>query len=175
MGKTPKGRRHSLKRDFLKSQEHQFLFLTFMLALIFGIPAGRSLLLHPDTVHVVASDKGGRSPAAVTSSTLEDRNVSMNKAKNVTLTLDCKNLDLASEVDASHMRLISANCLWSDVVIKNSRNGYTASVVDLGSNKFTTDFIELADGENLLEVSGKDAQGKAIAKEFRVKRAPASN
>jgi hypothetical protein len=172
----PKAPKASVKRDFWKDQEHQFLFLTLFLALAMGVPAGRSLLEQPESVLVVSSSREpGRAPAAVTSSTVGDRNISMNKAKNITVVLDCKSLDLSSEVDASHLRLISSNCLWSDVVIKNNRNGYTASIVDLGSNKFTTDFIELADGENLLELSGRDSQGKTIAKKFRVKRAPASN
>jgi hypothetical protein len=167
-------KRRSAKKDFWKNQEHQFLFLTLILAIAVGIPAGRSVVMEPEFPQPV-SEESSRSPAAVAVATVEDRNLSWNKAKNVTVELDCKNLKINSEVDASHLRLMSSNCGWSDVVIKNSRNGYTASVVNLGLNKFTTDFIELADGENLLEVSGKDSQGKTVAKEFRVqRRMPAS-
>ena len=168
-GRSNKGR-------FLKTQEQQFLFLTFLLALAIGIPSARSVLFSTEINSSLVTG-GQRAPAAIgPSEVIYDRNLSWNKTKNLTLRMDCAQLNFSSDIEASHLRLISENCDLTDVLVKNSRNGYTASIVKLQQNQFTTDFIELAEGENLLQFSGKDKKGQAVVREFRVqRRLPASN
>lgn len=52
--------------------------------------------------------------------------------------------------------------------IINSSNGYTASVFTNEKSEYSTDFIQLSTGENLLKVQSTNEKGEVVEKEIKV-------
>ena len=164
--------------------EPKFLLVTLSLIILVGVPAMHSMMQMPTELVVgeeVIELSTGRSPASVDTqfkaSNYEIRNTI--KAKSVTVDFNCKSKDknFVQETDGNLFRLKSDACLnekWKDVSIYNKTNGYTAAVIFVNRG-FTTDFMDLDEGENKLVVSGVNEHGQSIEHLLTVKRrAPAS-
>ncbi|MGZ5280542.1 MAG: hypothetical protein ACXWC9_11390, partial [Pseudobdellovibrionaceae bacterium] len=94
-------------------------------------------------------------------------------SRSVVMNYDC-NQTGNMEVDGTLLRLKGqdSTCLsdkWTNISITNHSNGFTASVIFLKKG-FTTDFIDLKEGDNNLEIQAKDDKGQAITKKITVKR-----
>lgn len=162
-------------------RERKFLLLTLSLIILVGAPAVYSMIQEPAGIRH-ENVFPGRAPASVSNSKHAVKPASRNaiKAKAVTLDFDCKKKskkDLEPETDGNLLRLKSDFCLndkWKNVSIVNETNGFTATVIFIKQG-FTTDFIELNEGENKVAISGVDEKGQAIQHLFKInRRAPAS-
>ena len=162
--------------------ERRFLAITMLLLALIGAPAVYSVAREPKAK--VAKDEMSpltlkRTLASVTpAKVIERARRNFIKSKSVVLDYSCKELGKPHEVDASLLRLRGDSCLeptWKNISITNQSNGHTASVIFLKDKKFTTDFIDLKEGENKLTIQATDEQGQAIHQEFRIqRRAPAA-
>jgi hypothetical protein len=166
-------------------REKKYLLLTLSIIFLVGTPALFSMIQEPSAKRDIASSSSGRSPASVekknpVSSEPTGRN--QIKAKSVTMDYHCEKAEAEDssyeeETDGNLLRLKSDACLsdkWKNVSIVNQTNGFTASVIFLKQG-FTTDFIELAEGDNKLAVQGIDQNGQVFEQVLNIKRrAPAS-
>lgn len=132
----------------------------------------RSSHQHPVAVTKDAAVKAlDRQPASLEKLEVPRRNVI--HSKSVVMNYDCKQLSDV-EVDGTLLRLKGqdSTCMndkWTDISITNHTNGFTASVIFL-KNGFTTDFIDLNEGENKLEIQAKDDKGQVVSQKITVKR-----
>lgn len=149
--------------------ENKFFYIVGLLVFLTSFPVLSSLLSDSHLQQDIYASAAGREPASTEPSAI-DRNQSWNKAKNSTLEISCKSLLTESQVLASHLRLLGQNCNWEKIRVKNLRNGYTASVVVMDSARFTTDFIELSDGTNQIEISAIDSKGSEIINTVHIER-----
>jgi len=166
-------------------QERRFLFITSFLIALIGAPAVYSVVREPD---LIATSREGqsptvdaqRSPASIQEKASDFEGTRRNAIKSKSVVLEYKCLDEKLEVDGSLVRLKGSSCLdekWQDISIVNHSNGFTASVIFLKNKSFTTDFIDLNEGENKLSIQAKDEKGQAVQKSLivtRLPRAPAS-
>jgi hypothetical protein len=159
-------------------QEQRFLLMTVFLVALVGAPAVYSVVREPQELTAEAAtenlnpdaDSAQRSPASIESNS---QGRSAIKSKSVVLDYTCKGKSKTFEVDGTLMRLKGKGCLnenWKDLTVVNQTNGFTASVIFLKSNDFTTDFIDLKEGDNHLSIQGTDETGKAVTQKFVVKR-----
>lgn len=144
--------------------------------MLVGGPAVYSVVSEPNIKVVVGGD---RKPASTGSQVVAEENTHRNaiKAKSVTIEVACSQGEQAQETDGSLLRLKS-EC-WkmnSDAIsVTNTTNGFTASVIETKNNGFTTDYIDLQEGPNRLEISAKNSQGETVSKTMIVnRRLPAS-
>ena len=92
----------------------------------------------------------------------------------VTLDWDLSSPSLEKEIQGTHLRLKGLVKGLKTSSVKNETNGFTASVFLTGA-EFTTDFIELNEGQNQITVQGTDGHGKYWKKILDVtRREPAS-
>ncbi len=85
----------------------------------------------------------------------------------VTLKWNCAEEGLSAyDIGAAHLRLVGTLCpdLESQkITVTNKTNGFTASLFFQKSQSFTTDFVDLKEGPNVIEISTENgAQGKLI-------------
>lgn len=162
--------------------ENRYLFLTFLLLVLIGAPGVYSIVKVPNELEASSSMIASRSPASVD---VQDDSLTQVRGKNsvtalsVTMDFACqkKNQDEVRYTEGSLLRLKSDDCLiekWKEVSIINRTNGFTASLIHFKKG-FTTDFIELEEGENLLAFDGIDEKGQKVEMKIKVnKRLPAS-
>lgn len=146
-------------------REQKFLFLTLLVVVLIGGPTVYSVIREPALrQQTELKANGDRQPAS------ERRNSI--KAKSVTMEMPCQGESRTQETEGTLLRLKS-DC-WKDSVQKisviNKTNGFTAAVMETQSKGFTTDFIDLKEGDNNLEISGTDDQGQSIVRAMIVKR-----
>jgi len=159
----------------VKNLEQQFLKITVAFVALLSIPTAWSILAEPQVN--LKSEPGRRNPASVVSAATSSQEVSP-FAQNVTADLGC-DYSLPESIDATHLRMIRSKCTSSpslkELQITNMTNGFTASVVFLKQEKVTTDYIDLADGENLFLIKGASVDGSTFEKKVTIhRRAPAS-
>lgn len=87
----------------------------------------------------------------------------------VTLTWDLPGGDLSREIEGTHLRLKGATKNNRLDSVTNGSNGFTASVFLNGAD-FTTDFIELNEGVNEIQIEGADAKGAPLSRKLRITR-----
>lgn len=157
-------------------QEVKFLAATFIFVALLGVFSLKNFLVAPVALEV---ELASRSPASF------DQAISTTKVLNgqtVTtsdiLLWNCKADFKAPFVTASHIRLKSGYCEKNEpqsLLVSNKTNGYTASVFMAPKSKeFSTDFIELKEGANEIQVTWTGAEGKVLARSFMLQRIPAS-
>jgi formate dehydrogenase assembly factor FdhD len=96
-------------------------------------------------------------------------------SKSVTLNVTCEDKQKTQEVFGAHLRLVGQPCNnTKEIQIKNISNGFTASVIYTKKSNFTTDYIDLSEGENLIQVERIDDYGQSQKNELRIKRILAS-
>ena len=161
-------------------KEQKFLLFTLILLILVGGPAVYSVVNEPTIkLNLTATDSKIRQPASVKQEIPAQDNNRRNviKAKSVTIEVGCDNREQAQETDGTLLRLKS-DCWKSGdtgLSITNKSNGFTAAVIETQAHTFTTDYIDLQEGENRLEIKGINKQGQAIQKVMTVhRRLPAS-
>ncbi|MCE3009833.1 MAG: hypothetical protein LW875_04385 [Proteobacteria bacterium] len=159
----------------LKNLEQQFLKVTFVFVTLLSIPTTWSIVSEPQKEQNQATQ--GRQPASVGPTESATEAVKA-LGQNVTADLGC-NYELPESIDATHLRLVRSKCgqgaSLKELEITNITNGFTASVVFLKQEKVTTDYIDLADGENLFLIKGTAADGSTFEKKLTIqRRSPAS-
>lgn len=165
MSKAPRG----------EEVDSRFLTITALLLALLGAPAFFSLVQDPASqMATVVSPGVERNPASLSEDGIEGLHLS----KNATLEVPCDNLPQVQEIQANFLRLKGTACAGSkldEISVVNQSNGFTASVIFTADTKYTTDFIDLKDGENKLQIETIDKDGSKITRSFIVnKRAPAS-
>jgi hypothetical protein len=158
-------------------KEVRFFLVSFSLLAIIGVPAAYSLVQDPTTnTNAEISSFGGRNPASVEAAGPGVRNSA--KAHSVTLDWDCEKKSPQRLVDGTHLRLKGHLCNLQKAQafsVINESNGYTAAVILTSDKQFTTDFIELKDGDNKFQIAFVDQDGNKEVRHLTVtKRAPAS-
>ncbi|PIS11327.1 MAG: hypothetical protein COT73_04625 [Bdellovibrio sp. CG10_big_fil_rev_8_21_14_0_10_47_8] len=159
-------------------REQRFLSITLLLVAMLGVPALYSTMREPRAKTEVSLEEGrllsARTPASIMTegAVLPVRNSV--KSKPLTLNYSCSDFEEDQEVDANLLRLRGPSCI-QEMSITNQTNGFTASIISLKENGFTTDFIDLSPGENTLEIKGINSEGKVVQQFLKVhSRSPAS-
>lgn len=161
-------------------QEQRFLLITIILVALIGAPAVYSVVKDPtqmkNSQKQLSPASSQRQPASVERSENLVRNSI--KSKSVVLDYPCNTDKPVLEVDGSLLRLKGGSCIsekWQNVSVMNQANGFTGSVIFLKDDQFTTDFIDLQEGDNQIQFQATDENGKAITRTLTVKsRLPAS-
>jgi hypothetical protein len=158
-------------------QEQRFLLITACLVALVGAPAVYSILQEPREALVSQENEGSKSnvdsaraPASVkVEAPLRHNNI---RSKSVILDYVCKDKGQVYEVDGTLVRFKGSSCLdqMKDISVINQSNGFTGSIIFLKNKNFTTDFIDLKEGDNQLAIQGTDEKGQKIVKTFVVKR-----
>lgn len=79
--------------------------------------------------------------------------------------LDCQNI---SDLYVKNLSLrLEGKCAYQLGSIINKTNGYTASVFNR-EKAFTTDYISLSEGKNLIEISYKDDKNQDITRQLPI-------
>lgn len=158
-------------------KELRFLLVSMSILAVIGVPAAYSLVQDPTQKSPGVVSSGTRQPASTEEATGEMVRNSA-KARSVTLDWDCKNQATSEEVDGTHLRLKGHLCGLQNTdsfSIVNQSNGYTAAVILTKNKEFTTDFIELKDGDNKFQIAYVDLKGKKETRQLTIKkRMPAS-
>lgn len=133
----------------------------------------------------ITVDKSLREPASVTGKNLlvkEQQDATSNApsflqkklGRPVVLDWSTKDSDLTKEVDATHLRLKGKFKFGKATRIINQTNGFTAAIFS-DEKKYSTDFIELQDGQNQILVEWKDQKGLVQKSQLNIyKRLPAN-
>lgn len=147
-----------------------FSRFTLVLTGVFGLVTTLTLIEEPSrTLQPVASSiAGGRSIASLGSAvgaTLA------NKPFMVTFEAKCENSGLYKTA-SEHARIKGSNCGFDTELtsVKNSANGYAATVFHQGGETFTTDYMSLAFGENKILIEQKLPTGELRTREITVIR-----
>ncbi len=157
--------------------EQRFLLITSFLVALIGAPAVYSVVKEPQSLESLAkkqtSTSQDRSPASVKPIVSESSQKNAIKSRSVVLDYSCAHEKSSKEVDGTLLRLRGKGCKnsqWKNVSVVNQTNGFTATVVVLKDNQFTTDYIDLQEGDNQIAIKGTDENGKSVNRTFVVKR-----
>jgi hypothetical protein len=79
--------------------------------------------------------------------------------------LDCQNI---SDLYVKNLSLrLEGNCAYELGSVTNKTNGYTASVFNR-DKAFTTDYISLSEGKNLIEITYKDDKNQDVTSQLPI-------
>jgi hypothetical protein len=156
------------------------LLMTFLIFIFVAVPVTSSIFESPRAANKaisqnlqVSMDGLGRSPASVSASKiLEPAQVS----SGMTFEFDCNKPSL--DFSESQIRWTGKWCAgkeWTNLEVVNQTNGFTASVMPMKDLKFTTDFVDLVEGENEFSFKATLAGGEVVQKTIKVfRRMPTS-
>ncbi len=161
MKKTPKR---------IKS-ESQFLLIMATLVILMSVPTVLSFLKAPEAEALEVQKLDSRAPASIGTVVTSVKKTNPSSSSMSLLNFDCKKKDFKEEVSANYVRLVGSPCKDAeDLEIINTSNGFSASVIFTKGHNFTTDFIDLKEGENNLEITETDAKGIKVSHNFKVTR-----
>lgn len=158
-------------------QEQRFLIATILLVGLIGTPAVYSVVKDPTAGKSRQAKIGtvvapaGRQPANSEKSDSPSRTET--RSKSVVLDYPCQNRGKTLEVDGTLLRLKGGSCIskkWQNLLVVNQANGFTGSVIFLKDSRFTTDFIDLQEGDNQIRIQGQDEKGRFVSQVLTVKR-----
>lgn len=153
------------------------LLMTFLLFIFLAVPVTSSLLESPSkkssSLQNQISFQGTRQPASVLESQSE---TTQELSSASTFQFDCNKP--AWDLSGGQVRWTGKWCSgqeWKSLEVINETNGFTASVIAMKDLKFTTDFVDLAEGENEFSFKATLAGGEVVEKTIKVfRRSPAS-
>jgi hypothetical protein len=162
----------------------QFLLIAGMLVILLGVPTVYSLIKEPtenSSVVVHSASNSGRRPASYELDMEDGFNVSIKKDPNfkedlqargpALVEFNCAKKDIQKEVDSGHIRITGSPCKPTDkLTVLNKSNGFSASVIFTKNQKFTTDFIDLKEGENSFEITTIAKDGSQQTRYMKVMR-----
>lgn len=151
-----------------ESEQKQLLKILTSIVLLLGTPAFFSFVQKPSDVYAesfVKSASLARGPASVADFPAAPQHE--------TIQLNCDQAVKPMTTRGTHIRLVGSVCenRASTYHIKNETNGYTASVILTPDLQFTTDFIDLKEGANVISV--RDLTSSHVQK-IQVTRSPSS-
>ncbi|MEI7973579.1 MAG: hypothetical protein WCH11_04345 [Bdellovibrio sp.] len=147
--------------------EKDFLKILASIIFIVGTPAFFTLFQRSsESSSFSQAVSSARDPASVSSSVASSPGASL-------VNLDCGQRLQNTSTESSHLRLAGTLCdpKSGTYQIRNETNGYTATVIQTPDAHFTTDFIELSPGINVISV--KDV-GSLQARQLHIHRRSAS-
>ncbi len=160
---------------FLKRFKLGMISFTALLVLICGLVLANTMELQTLTDNPRGPDrlfrpKGGfveRQVASVLPSVLFDDEQEGAQAS-MTLDLDCSDNSVRPPiaVQTRQLRLRTENCEVDG--IRNEKNGFAATVFELGDKRYTSDYISLADGENEIKIHKISPDGTKTLISLRV-------
>jgi len=164
-----------------RSAQSLFLVLTSLIVLILGASAGFSFLRIPRKIDTRLAKLSGpqRAPTSLSSVSLgSESEKSASIGKSVSLTLPCDSSELGP-TDVAHLRLLGELCDTSSknvdlISIENQSNGFTAQIIQVKERSYTTDYIDLVEGKNLLVIKRKNQNGQVSEQRVQVNRRPAA-
>jgi hypothetical protein len=156
----------------IRRSEIQFIWVLIALVILFGIPMLSSFQADHHEVAAsvaIAEKEAPRAPASASVTPM----ISATE-KIATFKLNCKDKSPSQEVSSNYLRIFGSLCgLDSESVqITNSSNGFQASIFMSENDNFSTDFIDLQEGENQLQVNFLDADGHKMLKTLHIYRKP---
>ena len=155
--------------------EYQFLAVAGILVLLLGAPTVGSLLREPQPSVVVQSmSSGNRLPSSIGGEP-QASSIGVSDSVSTSLEVSC-NQQFEQKVTAGHVRLTGVSCKgFQGLSITNQTNGFSAAVIFTKNKKFTTDFIDLKEGENLVELKSLAKDGTEKIQSLKIiRRVPAS-
>lgn len=147
--------------------EKDFLKILASIIFIVGTPAFFTLFQRSsDLSSLSQAVPSTRVPASDSRSAQQSPDASL-------VNLDCGQRLQNTSTESSHLRLAGTLCdpKSGSYQIRNETNGYTATVIQTPDAHFTTDFIELSPGLNVISV--KDV-GSLQARQLQIHRRSAS-
>ena len=145
--------------------------LTFGLVLVLGYAASHEILMPPQTSapNLVSMN---REPASLKS--LESMNLQSDLTKATSVDVGCGSDVELGTLSVAHLRMKSLFCNEGESVeIQNLSNGFTGSAIELKKGFFTSDYIDLSEGLNEIEIFRKSLSGGSIHQKVKVTRRPA--
>jgi hypothetical protein len=150
--------------------------ITFCLLILLGGPTVYSVIQEP--VGESQPTDVTRGPANVNPAVRQTKGSHKGiTSRSIVLDFSCEQKNLVQDVDGTLLRLRGTSCLkdnWKDLTVTNQTNGFTASIIYLKNKGFTTDFIDLKEGVNELNIQATDEKGQSVSQKLRVRRLPAS-
>jgi hypothetical protein len=155
----------------VRSELH-FMFVLLLLVAVAAVPV--FLSFHSDEKDPVVVEVKHELPVREPASQPE---VVGANTKAATLHVGCKKEVQQQEVSSNYVRIEGAPCASTDSIqIVNQSNGFSASVFFNRDNSYTTDFIDLSEGDNELKLNIANSDGTQTQKTVHVsRRIPASN
>lgn len=157
-----------------KNFEKEVLLSLGALVLFLGVFVVRNL--GADAIKKQKTDVAqhlSRGPASI--EMIQEKLPAYKFSKSLSVVLTCDDEHSLEQVFGSHLRLLGTKCYQStQVIVRNVSNGYTATIFDTAKDSFTTDFIELSSGENVIEIEHLNNQGILKKNKLKINRAVAS-
>ncbi len=156
--------------SFSQPKQNHFIFVTLVLVLMMGAPTFFSLTDDSDfaeaTEPTSMTVQAARSPASLPPISPVSKERNLGRFFNYDLSCAKKMGGAPLEIHGNFVQLQGKSCLSKgqrqQVEIINKTNGYTASIFESGTDKYQTDLIQLADGENEISVRYREASGKTV-------------
>lgn len=163
--------------SFTQPKQNHFIFVTLVLVLMMGAPTFFSLTDDSDFIEsqepVASVVNASRTPASLPPVTVATKEKALNRFFSYDLSCAKKDVGVPLEVRGGFVQLQGKSCLnkvqRQQVEIINKTNGYTASIFDSGTDKYQTDLIQLADGENEISVRYRESSGKTVESVIRIR------
>jgi hypothetical protein len=147
-----------------------FSRFTLVVTIAFGLITTLTLIEEPSRTlqPMTSSLTGGRSLASLTSTISP---ALANKPFMSTFEADCADSSVF-KTPSQHVRIKGTDCGVESVLtsVKNTSNGYAATVFHQGGKVFTTDYMSLAEGENTITIEQKLANGEMKTREVKIIR-----
>lgn len=150
--------------------EFKFLAVTAVLVVLLGVQTFFSLVEKPEAEvfrPVALETTASRNPASVVTSVAS---LQQTVGASQVFEWDCGQTTQSIAVTGSQLRIKGGKC--QNVEVKNSTNGFTASVFQTSKEEFTTDFIDLAEGDNKIQIISLQADGTKTSYELLVFKQP---
>lgn len=151
-------------------KQTHFILVTLVLVLMLGAPTFYSLTEDSDFAQLTEQSalaiSASRAPASLPPIAVATKKNALGRFFHFDLSCAKNSGAVPMEVHGGFVQLQGKSCLnksqRQQVEILNKTNGYTASIFDSGSDKYQTDLIQLADGDNEISVRYREPSGKTV-------------
>lgn len=150
-----------MKTEFQKIHSN-FIKVIVSLVLVFGFISFLTLDTAGTSIEIIQNQITGRGPASIAT---PERHTEI-------VNVDCSDFDKEISVKARQVRIIGKLCdakLFTDVTLKNETQPNEPTLFKK-KGTFTTDYINLVQGANVLSLRLKDKNQKEIIKNLTVIR-----
>ncbi len=159
-------------------RDQKTIYVLFALVVLLAVPTLMSWLTPVATMselRLAERETGGRGPASLsTEASIETPSKTGRLSRPVLLEWHASGKEISKDVFGTHLRLKGHLKGMKAAAIVNETNGFTASLFTDGA-EYSTDFIELREGQNKIKVELTDSKGRAVTKRIEVvRRRPAS-
>ena len=156
--------------------ERHFILTTAAIVFVLGLPVYFNIAQTPKVQQKIDATKiNDRTPASVV---IKDQLLtSYHFSKSQSVESNCEDNQRIDQLKGSHLRLKGTSCglNQNEIRIINQTNGFTASVIQTKNFTYTTDFIDLKEGLNNIEIVHLSDNKVLKTQKISVQRAPASD